>query len=58
MIKRKKRGRKPRMPNKAEFEFRYYSCNLTGEEMAELYGVTKGTIYNWATQYRREEEST
>lgn len=54
MIKRKKRGRKPRMPNKAEFEFRYYACNLSAEEMAKLYGVKKETVYNWATQYRKE----
>lgn len=51
----KKRGRKPRMPSKVEFDFRYYSCNLSAEEMANLYGVKVKTIYNWATKFRQEE---
>lgn len=29
----------------------------SAEEMAERYGVKKTTIYNWATAFRKEEES-
>ena len=51
-MKRKKPGRKPIKPNKATFEMMYEK--LTAEEMATKYHVTKQTIYNWASSYRKE----
>lgn len=52
----KKKGRKSKAPPIAEFNFRYYECNLSAEEMALYYGVKIKTIYNWATMFRKQEE--
>lgn len=56
MEHRKPRGRKTKAPPIAEFNFKYYDCNLSAEEMAKYYGVKKETVYNWATMYRKEEQ--
>lgn len=55
MVHTKTRGRKSKAPPMAEFNFKYYDCNLSASEMAEYYGVKVETIYNWATQYRKQE---
>lgn len=56
MEHRKPRGRKTKAPPMSEFNFKYYDCNLSAEEMAQYYGVKKETVYNWATMYRKEEQ--
>lgn len=50
----KKKGRKNRKPNKAEFEYLYYALDMSAEEMAIKYNVKPHTIYNWATEYRKK----
>lgn len=55
MVHYKPKGRKAKAPPKAEFDFKYYTCNLSAEEMARIYGVKETTIYNWATMYRKED---
>lgn len=57
MVRYKKKGGKSKAPSKAEFEFFYYDMDESAEEMAERYGVKKTTIYNWATAFRKEEET-
>lgn len=52
-MKKKKPGRKLIKPNKTTFEMMYEK--LTAEEMAAKYNVTKQTIYNWASNYRKEK---
>lgn len=51
----KKRGRKNKKPNKAEFEYMYYTLDLPAEELAKKYKVKTTTIYNWATEYRKKD---
>lgn len=52
----KKKGRKNKMPNKTEFEYRYYILDQSAQEMAKDYGVKPQTIYNWATEFRKKEQ--
>lgn len=52
----KKVGRKNRRPTKTEFEYQYYIMDLSAEEMAKLHNVKPKTIYNWAVEFRKEEE--
>lgn len=52
----KKRGRKNKVPNKAEFYLRYYNLDLSAEELATYYKVKPHTIYNWALKFRKEDE--
>lgn len=35
----------------------YIKTDLTAEQMAKIYDVKVGTIYNWASQLRKEEEN-
>lgn len=53
----KKKGRKIKKPNKTEFDWLYYDCDRTAEELAEKYQVSPGTIYNWAVEFRKEEKN-
>ena len=55
MVRYKPKGKPNKAPPKSEFEFRYYDLGLTAEQMAELYKVKPGTIYNWATKFRKEQ---
>ena len=52
----KKRGRKNKRPNKAQFEYQYYDLNMTGEELEKLYEVKPTTIYNWATEFLKKDQ--
>lgn len=52
----RKRGKKSLKPNKEIFESMYYNPSMTTYEIAEFYGVSIRTIYNWANQFRKEEE--
>lgn len=56
-ILKKKTGVKSKRPSYKEFEKMYIKENLTAEQMARLYDVKVGTIYNWAHQFRKEEEN-
>lgn len=49
----KKRGRKVKKPNKAEFEYMYYILDMSGKEIAEKLGVKEHTVHNWASEYRK-----
>ena len=53
MIK-KKAGRKSKRPNKEQFEALY--SDYSASELAERLGVSEGTIYQWANQFRKEEK--
>ena len=50
----RKKGRKLLKPPKAEFETLYYNQSVNVEQLAEHYGVSKQTIYNWAVEFRKE----
>ena len=52
----KKRGRKIKKPNKAEFEYMYYILDMSAKEMAEKLGVKEHTIHTWAWEYRKEDQ--
>lgn len=54
---RKRKGRKNLRPSEAQFNFQYYELEMDPEEMAKIYGVRKSTIYNWASQFRKEAET-
>lgn len=54
--KRKRKGRRSKRPNKAEFDMRYYTLNMDAEAIAKEYGVKASTVYGWAYQFRNEEE--
>ena len=51
----KKRGRKNKKPQKAEFDYLYYTLDLPAQELAEKYGVKVNTIYMWATEFRKKD---
>ena len=53
----RKRGRKLVRPNKEEFETLYYNNSVSVQEVANFYNVETRTIYNWATQFRKEEKN-
>ena len=53
MIK-KKAGRKSKRPSKQQFEALY--TDYSASELAERLGVSKGTIYQWANKFRKEEK--
>lgn len=53
----RKRGRKLVKPDKEEFESLYYNNSVSVEELANFYNVTTTTIYNWASQFRKEEKN-
>lgn len=55
MKKYRNRGRPIKRPNKTEFEMLYYDFKLPTKELAEQYNVTTNTIYNWAYQFRKQE---
>ena len=57
MVKYKKKGRKSKAPSKQVFDFQYYEMNMSPQEMAEYYGVKLQTIYNWATEYRKQDKA-
>lgn len=50
---RKKAGRKSKRPSKERFEALY--ADYTAPEVAEKLGVAIGTVYQWAYQFRKEE---
>lgn len=52
MIK-KKAGRKSKRPNKDQFELIY--SRQTAQQAADYFGVSPQTIYQWALQFRKEE---
>lgn len=52
MIK-KKAGRKSKRPTKEQFEALYSA--FSAPEIAEKLGVSVGTVYQWAAQFRKEE---
>lgn len=56
MYKRKKGGRKKVRPNKIEFEYQYYTLDMSAEQLSKIYNVKPHTIYNWATEFRNEEK--
>lgn len=56
-MKKKKPGRKPRMPNRTEFIMLYQNPSITADELALHYKVKKKTIYNWAWKIRNEEKN-
>lgn len=49
-------GRKSKRPIKYDFKLQYYTLNRTAKELADYYGVKENTIYQWARQFRKEEE--
>ena len=51
----KKRGRKPKKPNKEIFEILYYNDSIRAENLAQTYEVKTQTIYNWAQQFKKEQ---
>lgn len=55
MIK-KKAGRKSKRPSKEQFEALYN--DYSAPELAKRLGVSIGTIYQWANQFRKEEKET
>ena len=55
MIK-KKAGRKSKRPSKEQFEALYSA--FSAPELAEKLEVSVGTIYQWANQFRREENES
>lgn len=52
---RTKRGRKSKRPSKEQFEYWYYDLEMPAEEIAKIVGCKTDTIYNWASQFRKEE---
>lgn len=52
MIK-KKAGRKSKRPDKTQFEMIY--SRQTAQQAADFFGVSPQTIYQWAVQFRKEE---
>lgn len=55
MVRYKKKGGKTKAPPKAEFDFLYYDCDMSAQQMAEKYNVNIHTVYNWAVKYRNED---
>lgn len=53
----KKRGRKSVRPNKEKFEKLYYNDEVSATDLAKIFKVTESTIYNWAYQFKQEDES-
>lgn len=53
----RKRGRKLVKPDKEEFEALYYNNSVSVKELANFYNVSTTTIYNWASQFRKEEKN-
>lgn len=56
MYKKKKTGRKKKAPSKSEFEYKYYVLNQDAKILATEYGVKVQTVYNWASEYRKQEK--
>lgn len=54
-MKTRKKGRMKKKPNKEQFEMMYYNPNMTVYEIAEFYKVKIQTVYNWASQFRKEK---
>lgn len=54
-MKQRKKGRPRKKPSKEEFEMLYYNNSITIYELAELWKVTPGTIYKWASEFRKED---
>lgn len=52
----KKRGRKSKKPNKDIFLTLYYNETTKAEELANTYAVTVQTIYNWANEFKKEQQ--
>lgn len=55
MEKERQRYRNSKKPRKEEFEYQYYELQTPAEKLAQLYNVKTGTIYNWASRFRKEE---
>ena len=55
-MEKKKPGRKSKKPFKEDFEKMYLVS--TASELASFYGVSVQTIYQWAMQFRKEEENS
>lgn len=55
-VKKKPPGRKSKRPIKYEFELNYYELGRSATEMAQKYGVKTNTIYQWAMQFREEDQ--
>lgn len=53
----RKRGRKSKKPVREQFEMMYYNNTMTVYEIADFYRVNKQTIYNWATQFKKEKKN-
>lgn len=53
-MEKKKAGRKSKRPSKEQFEALY--SDYSAPELAERLGVSIGTIYQWANQFRKEEK--
>lgn len=54
LVERKTGGRKKIKPSIEEFDAFYREHDA--KETAEHYGVSRSTIYKWATEYRKEQE--
>ena len=54
-MNKKKPGRKSKRPDKLEFEKLYQ--NNKAVDLADKYGVSTQTIYQWALQFRKEDSS-
>lgn len=53
-MEKKKAGRKSKRPSKEQFEALY--TDYSASELADRLGVSIGTIYQWANQFRKEEK--
>lgn len=59
MVKyRSRKGRKSKRPNKETFEYWYYEMEMPVEEIAKNCNCRVDTVYNWASQFRKEDEKT
>lgn len=53
---RNRKGRKSKRPPKEQFNYWYYDLEMPAEEIAKMCNCRIDTVYNWAHQFRKEEE--